>query len=105
MLGCRCIHRDECGYLLSVCGSTEFPLPIDEKIAMFPNPTSNYVCLYFFDEGERIVTIKKKAGKEMLRQNISISDAAFDISDYPAGKYILIIDDGKEKSKWCLFKE
>jgi hypothetical protein len=62
---------------------------------MYPNPAINSITLELKSEGERIITIKKKAGEELLRETISDYRIQIDISDFPVGDYLLIIDDGK----------
>jgi len=103
--GCKCIHTDNFGQLIKVCGSTDLILPWEPDEIMYPNPATDFITLEFKSKGERIVTIKKKAGKELLRETVSDYRIQIDISDFPVGNYLLTIDDGKQKIKWCLFKE
>jgi len=104
MTGCKCIHTDNEGNFLYVCGNTDVIAPYQVSEVMFPNPAQNFIHLEFRSSEEKTVTIKKKMGKELYRKT-TYQDLLIDIGDFPVGKYVLTVDYGDTKSKWCLFKE
>jgi len=63
--------------------------------SVYPNPTSGIVTLQFEEAGVYIVTIRDIAGNILQRQTITGESAQIDISGYPAGVYLITIDDGK----------
>jgi hypothetical protein len=102
--GCICILRNANGEALYHCGKT---LETSEmrNIVMYPNPASSRICLYFQTVESRTVIIKNTWGKKFYNQTINDLQILIDISDYPKGTYLVIVDDGNQKSKLCLFKD
>ena len=105
--GCMCLYTDTNGTLLYYCGAGNDGIPSVWELneIMYPNPASKNITVEFKTSGERTLTIKKKLGKEVFRETTSNCKLIIDISDFPDGNYVLTIDDGKQKSKWCLFKK
>ena len=65
---------------------------------VYPNPTYGSVMLEFETEGAYIVTLAEMSGRISLRETANGQTAKIDISNYPAGVYLLTIDDGKQQS-------
>ncbi len=64
----------------------------------YPNPTDGLFTLNFETPGKYHVAITTLAGKALLRQVISDQATQMNISHYPGGIYLLVIDDGKLQS-------
>ncbi|MDR1666979.1 MAG: Ig-like domain-containing protein [Bacteroidales bacterium] len=70
----------------------------DTPIArIYPNPTEGMLTLDFETAGERHITLSDVAGKVLLRQTVSEPTIRIDISNYPAGVYLVTINDGKKQ--------
>jgi len=77
-------------------------------VRVYPNPTDGKLTLQFGspvsgldpNRGERFynVTLTDMAGKVLLRQTVTDQTTQLDISNYPNGVYLLMIEDGKRKS-------
>ena len=65
---------------------------------LYPNPTDGLLTLEFETQGQYVVTISDMNGKILLCQTVNDTGARLDLSNYPAGVYLLTIDDGKRKS-------
>jgi hypothetical protein len=72
---------------------------------MYPNPVSSVVYLKFGSAMPRTVIIKNTIGKEVYRSTIDNGYSLIDISDFRDGTYLVIVDDGTQKIKLCLFKD
>lgn len=75
---------------------------LEDKVAanmkIFPNPAQNFIQLEL-NHGARtatMVTIYNSEGKQMKQQQMEGETTTIDISDLPAGNYILKVDDEKE---------
>jgi len=99
---CICVYTNCQGDIVGTCNSTEITGQLLEGI--FPNPASHVVYVRLKSAGQT-VTLKKKNGKVLFQQTIDSNKFLLNISEYPVGKYHLIIDDGMQKTTWCLFKE
>ena len=67
-------------------------------VCVYPNPTEGLFTLQFETEGEYNVTINDLSGKLVLRQTVSGLSIQMDIISYPAGVYLLTVDNGKQQS-------
>ena len=56
------------------------------------------ITLEFEAESNYIVTFADINGKALLRESLTGQTAQIDISSYPAGVYLLTIDDGKRQN-------
>ena len=64
---------------------------------IYPNPTGGMLTLEFDTAGERYITLVDITGRVLMRQTLSVSTARIDINNYPAGVYLLTIDEGKQQ--------
>jgi len=64
----------------------------------YPNPTDGMVTLDFGADGAYVVTLFDAGGRLLLRKTATGSTAQIDLSNYPAGVYLLAVDDGKTRS-------
>jgi len=62
---------------------------------VFPNPTDGIFTLEFEAEDVYNLTLADMTGKILLRQTVKGQRVQMDLSNYPAGTYLLTIDDGK----------
>jgi len=60
-----------------------------------PNPTDGAVKLAFEAAGARIITVSDIAGKTLLHQTSNNQIVWLDLGNYPAGVYLLMVNDGK----------
>ncbi len=65
---------------------------------LYPNPTDGPLTLSFDAPGTYRVTMTNISGRILLRQVINDQVGQMDISSYPAGVYLLVIDNGKQQS-------
>jgi len=65
---------------------------------LYPNPTDGVFTLEFEAEGVYNLTLADMSGKILLRQTVKGQSVQMDLSNYPAGAYLLTIDDGERKS-------
>ena len=65
---------------------------------VYPNPTDGALTLSFATPGAYSITISDMTGKVLLRQSVGGSTFYIDISGYPAGLYLISIDDGERQS-------
>ncbi len=72
---------------------------------MYPNPTDGAFTLAFDAPGTYRVTITNMAGKVLFRQTVSDLLKQMDISSYPAGVYLILINDGKRQSTTKIVKK
>jgi len=77
---------------------TGIEIPETPLVRVYPNPTNGAFALEFGIAGAYVVTISDMSGKILLRQSINDSVIRMDISNYPAGVYLLTIDDGERQS-------
>ena len=73
-------------------------------LQVYPNPTNGKLTLEFETAGGRSVTISDLSGKILLRQSINDQTMRMDISDYPAGAYLLTVNDGKQQNTTRIIK-
>ena len=72
---------------------------IDKPLAkLYPNPTDGRFILHFETQGTHSITIATMSGAILLRQTVNDRMVQMDISSYPAGIYLVMIDDGKRQS-------
>jgi len=65
---------------------------------LYPNPTSSMFTLEFEVNGVYNITLTDMSGKVLLRETVAGQTARINVSNYPAGTYLLTIDDGKRLS-------
>ena len=65
---------------------------------VYPNPTEGVFTLEFEAEGVYNLTLADMSGKVLMRQTVKGQRVQMDLSNYPAGAYLLTIDDGKRQS-------
>lgn len=78
--------------------TTGFETPAKPLATLYPNPTDGLFILNFDTEGTYRVTITTLTGKVMSQQVITGQLQPMDISSYPAGVYLVIIDNGTQRS-------
>ena len=64
---------------------------------VYPNPTDDAFTLEFETPGVYAISLTDVTGKVLLRQTIADQKTRIDIGDYPAGTYLLVIDDGRQQ--------
>ena len=64
----------------------------------YPNPTTGLFILEFEVAGVYHVTITDMSGKKLSRRLVVGTINQLDISNYPSGVYLIVIDDGKQQS-------
>ena len=62
---------------------------------VYPNPTDGAVTLKFEATGAHIITVSDMVGKTLLRQTSNDQIVGLDLGNFPAGVYLLTINDGK----------
>jgi len=74
---------------------------------MYPNPAYEVVYLIFKTADSHTVTITNVNGKVLLDQSFDVDTEtiAINVSTYPAGKYRVTVNNGKQKSTLCLVKK
>ena len=65
---------------------------------IYPNPTGGMITLEFETDGVYHLTLADMNGKVLLRESVTGQIAQIDVSGYPAGVYLLTIDDGKRQT-------
>ena len=75
--------------------ATGFETPNAPLAKIYPNPTDGLIHLVFESQGVHHVTVSTMNGTILLRQVVADENFRIDISIYPAGVYLLTIDDGK----------
>jgi hypothetical protein len=68
------------------------------QFTVYPNPADGLLTLEFETAAVRHITISDIAGKTLLRQTISDQTVQIDMSNYPAGVYLITIEEEKAKS-------
>ena len=72
---------------------------IDKPLAkLYPNPTDGRFTLHFEAPGTYSITIATMSGAILLRQTVNDQMIQMDISSYPAGIYLMMVNDGKRQS-------
>ena len=71
---------------------------------VYPNPTEGVFTLEFEAEGVYNLTLADMSGKVLMRQTVKGQRVQMDLSNYPAGAYLLKIDDGKRQSTMRVVK-
>ena len=64
---------------------------------IYPNPTDGMVTLEFESEGVYHLALADMSGRTLLRNTVTGQSAQIDIGNYPAGVYLLTIDDAKRQ--------
>ena len=76
---------------------TGIELPDAPLARIYPNPTEGILTLQFEAVSEYMVTICDMTGKICLRQTVNDPITQLNLSNYPAGMYLLTVDNGKRK--------
>ena len=63
-----------------------------------PNPTQGMITLQFEKNGVYMLSIIDASGKLLKRQTYSEQTVQLDVSDFPTGVYMMIIDDGIQQN-------
>jgi len=71
---------------------------------LYPNPTKGLFTLQFESSGLHNVTINNMAGRIMLRQTVNGQIVRMDISNYPAGVYLLTAENGNRRNVMKIVK-
>ena len=91
-------------FYITVTNTNSIETPNALLTSIYPNPTDGIFTLEFEKSGEHTVIITDIAGKTLLRQPVTGQIAQMDISHYPAGVYLLIIDNGKQQTTTRIVK-
>jgi len=83
---------------ISIEGTTGYETPDAPLAKIYPNPTDGVIHLEFESPGTHNVTIATTSGTMLMRHVITDEIYKIDIGSYPAGVYLLIIDDGRQQS-------
>ena len=73
--------------------------------SVYPNPSEGNFILQFGAFCEYIVTISDISGKLLFRQTVTGQSFQMDISNYPAGVYLLIVENGKKQTTVRIVKK
>lgn len=77
-------------------------------IVIHPNPTHGVLLIEIngdLSEAPYQVNLSNTSGKLMQQKHFSDSALTLDMTEYPAGVYILQIKQGKEAKEWKIIKE
>jgi len=74
-------------------------------VNVYPNPSNGLITLQFEVYGTYLVTLHDILGKTMFRKAVIGENGQMDISSYPAGVYLLTIDDGKRQNTLRVVKK
>jgi hypothetical protein len=77
---------------------TGVEIPEITLVRIYPNPTDGLVTLEFETAAARHITISAISGKTLARETANDQTVVVDMNNYPAGVYLLTIDEGKAKS-------
>jgi len=97
-------HTDQCTVMVQNKQVTGFEISEALPVQVYPNPTDGMVALEFDAVDVYRITLADMNGKIILRQSVNDWIIRIDISSYPAGVYLLIIDDGKQQKATRLIK-
>ena len=83
--------------IVMVDKSTDIATYYSPLVKLYPNPTSGLFTMNFNTTDVYHVTITDLNGNILFFQTVSNQMKQMDISSYPAGVYLMVIDDGKQK--------
>jgi hypothetical protein len=95
------VIMDECQALLSAMKRSEVQ---DSGISLYPNPTRSTLTIKH-ETMAGYVVLRDKNGKLLSRQNTAPSATLVDLSDQPAGRYILTFTSALGTSHYQIIKE
>ena len=72
---------------------------------VYPNPTDGVIILEFEMEGVYIITLADMSGRILIRETATGQTVQLDVNAYPAGVYLLTIDNGKQKTTTRVVKK
>jgi len=72
---------------------------------VYPNPTDGLFSLEFETEGVYNLTLTDMSGKILFHETVTGQSVQIDISNYAAGVYLLIINNGKGQTTKRIVKE
>lgn len=78
------------------------------KITVSPNPTAGALYISFNDielTGNTEITLYDISGRIVLNQKVKSNREELDLTNNPAGTYILIIVSGRDKIEYTVIKE
>ena len=73
-------------------------IPNEPHVRIYPNPTNGMFTLEFEADGAYMITITDIIGMLVFRQTTAAQTVQINISNYPAGVYLLTINDGKRQN-------
>ena len=77
-------------------------------VNIYPNPTKGLLRVEISGDGENnpvSLQVYDMSGKVLVQESNVVSSTAIDLSDKPAGIYILRLTGDKEKKEWKIIKE
>lgn len=78
---------------------------LDIEMSVFPNPTQDELQVVFQQPLENAeIKLFNLSGKLLLSTPISATNMSISINAYPAGEYVLIIQDGQRLKQWKVVK-
>ena len=80
----------------------------ERKVVIYPNPTQGMIRIEFQGYGvvkDARLLLFNMQGKLLRQINKAEPSNTLDLSQYPAGMYILQMIEGKAKSEWKIIKE
>lgn len=86
--------------------------PLDDQIGLqktriYPNPTKGMLRIDFpaLDDQQPIIRVYDPSGRQIVQKTALPSGNEVNLSAYPSGLYMMIINIGQEKKEWKIIKE
>lgn len=86
--------------------------PLDDKVGLqrtriYPNPTKGILRIDFPELGDQLPIIRAydQSGRQIIQKTALSSGNEIDLSAYPPGFYMMVIQIGQEKKDWKIIKE
>lgn len=78
-----------------------------QKTRIFPNPTKGLLQIDFPELGnaESMICVYDPNGRQIVKKSAVSTGNDVDLSSYPPGFYIMVIQIGQEKKEWKIIKE
>ena len=79
----------------------------EQEIRVYPNPTRGLLKIDFpaLADPEVMVKVFSPQGAMLISRKAMITGIELDLSPYPAGFYLLVIQSGAKKGEWKIIKE